>query len=276
MTARPAGRGLRDRLSNPRADRVKQVAALAGRSASPRERAGLFVVEGPQGVRELVRHRPDLVRDVYVTDDACRAWPEIDAEGLEAGLFVHPVADDVARAMSGDAQGVLAVARMWDVTRLEVPAGASLIAILADARDPGNAGTVIRAADAAGAALVVLAGQSVDVFNPKVVRSTAGSLFHVPVVRGVSVADAVASARVAGLRVLAADGGGEAELSPSLAGLAGPTAWLLGNEAHGLSDEQIALADLSVRIPVHGAAESLNLATAAAVCLYASAFAQHP
>lgn len=276
MTARPVGRGLRDRLSNPRADRVKQVAALAGRSASPRERAGLFVVEGPQGVRELVRHRPDLVRDVYVTDDACYAWPEIVAEGLEAGLFVHPVADDVARAMSGDAQGVLAVARMWDVTRLEVPAGASLIAILADARDPGNAGTVIRAADAAGAALVVLAGQSVDVFNPKVVRSTAGSLFHVPVVRGVSVADAVASARVAGLRVLAADGGGEAELSPSLAGLAGPTAWLLGNEAHGLSDEQIALADLSVRIPVHGAAESLNLATAAAVCLYASAFAQHP
>nr|PZM95108.1 MAG: RNA methyltransferase [Actinomycetota bacterium] len=276
MHTTPRGARLAHPLPNPGARRGKQVAALAGRSASPRERAGLFVVEGPQGVRELVRHRPDLVRDVYVTDDACHAWPEIVAEGLEAGLFVHPVADDVARAMSGDAQGVLAVARMWDVTRLEVPAGASLIAILADARDPGNAGTVIRAADAAGAALVVLAGQSVDVFNPKVVRSTAGSLFHVPVVRGVSVADAVASARVAGLRVLAADGGGEAELSPSLAGLAGPTAWLLGNEAHGLSDEQIALADLSVRIPVHGAAESLNLATAAAVCLYASAFAQHP
>lgn len=275
MTERPAGRGLRDRLSNPRADRIKQVAALAGRSASSRERAGLFVVEGPQGVRELVRHRPDLVRDVYVTDGAAHAWPEIVSEALAADLFVHPMTDDVSQAMSGDSQGVLATARMWDVARLEVPAGVSLVAVLADARDPGNAGTVIRAADAAGAGLVVLAGQSVDVFNPKVVRSTAGSLFHVPVVRGVSVEDAVAALRAAGLRVLAADSGGEAELSPTMDGLAAPTAWLLGNEAHGLSPEQVALADSSVRIPIRGAAESLNLATAAAVCLYASAFAQH-
>lgn len=232
-------------------------------------------MEGPQGVRELVRHRPDLVRDVYVTDGAAHAWPEIVSEALAADLFVHPMTDDVSQAMSGDSQGVLATARMWDVARLEVPAGVSLVAVLADARDPGNAGTVIRAADAAGAGLVVLAGQSVDVFNPKVVRSTAGSLFHVPVVRGVSVEDAVAALRAAGLRVLAADSGGEAELSPTMDGLAAPTAWLLGNEAHGLSPEQVALADSSVRIPIRGAAESLNLATAAAVCLYASAFAQH-
>src|SRR5690606_22707468 len=130
---------------------IKQVAALAGRSASARERAGLFVVEGPQGVRELVRHRPDLVRDVYVTDGAAHAWPEIVSEALAADLFVHPMTDDVSQAMSGDSQGVLATARMWDVARLEVPAGVSLVAVLADARDPGNAGTVIRAADAAGA-----------------------------------------------------------------------------------------------------------------------------
>ena len=274
MTDRPAGRDLRERLSNPRADRIKQVAALAGRSASARERSGLFVVEGPQGVREVVRHRADAVRDVYVTDGAAVAWPEIVAEALAAGLFVHPVNDEVAAAMSGDAQGVLAVARQWGVGVLGIPAGARLAVILSDVRDPGNAGAVVRAADAAGAALVVLAGQSVDVFSPKVVRATAGSLFHVPVVRGVSVADAVAAARAAGLSLLAADGGGALELSPGLLELSRPTAWLLGNEAHGLSRDQLALADASVRIPIHGAAESLNLATAAAVCLYASAFAQ--
>lgn len=257
-----------------RADRVKQVASLAGRSASARERAGLFVVEGPQGVRELVAHRPADVRDIYVTDAAAASWPEIVATALGAGLFVHPVSDDVAAAMSGDSQGVLAVARQWDVSALRVPAGARLVAILADVRDPGNAGTVIRAADAAGAELVVLAGQSVDVFNPKVVRATAGSLFHIPVVRGVSVADAVATTRAAGLAVLAADGGGTLELSPALTELAAPTAWLLGNEAHGLSPQDLAQADAAVRIPIHGAAESLNLAAAAAVCLYASAFAQ--
>jgi TrmH family RNA methyltransferase len=293
VTDRPAGRDLRERLSNPRADRVKQVAALAGRSASgggsvsggeasrgksARDRAGLFVVEGPQGVRELVAHRPADVRDVYVTDAAAASWPEIVAGALAAGLFVHPVTDDVAAAMSGDAQGVLAVARQWDVSSLAgtlaIPARARLIAILADVRDPGNAGTVIRAADAAGADLVVLAGQSVDVFNPKVVRATAGSLFHLPVVRGVPLTDAVAAARAAGLAVLAADGSGTLELTPGLAELSAPTAWLFGNEAHGLSATDLELADATVGIPIYGAAESLNLAAAAAVCLYASAFAQ--
>ncbi len=148
------------------------------------------------------------------------------------------------------------------------------MAICADVRDPGNAGTVIRCADAAGADLVVLAGHSVDAYNPKTVRASVGSLFHLPLAMAADPADAVRAAQEAGLVVLAADGSGEVDLDHADELLAGPTAWLFGNEAWGLPDELAALADHRVRIPIHGRAESLNLSTAAALCLYASARAQ--
>lgn len=150
--------------------------------------------------------------------------------------------------------------------------------MLAHVRDPGNAGTVLRVADAAGADAVLLSTESVDVHNPKVVRSTAGSLFHLPVVEEVALADAVNVLRGAGVTVLAADGRGDLDLDDlqdtvgsGVPDLAASTAWLFGNEAWGLADEDLALADAVVRVPLHGRAESLNLATAAAVCLYASA-----
>ncbi len=146
-----------------------------------------------------------------------------------------------------------------------------LVAICADVRDPGNAGTVIRCADAAGADVVVLAGSSVDVYNPKTVRASVGSLFHLPIAVEHDAAAAVRAAQAAGLQVLAADGSGEADLDDADELLAAPTAWLFGNEAWGLPDDLAALADHRVRIPIHGRAESLNLATAAALCLYASA-----
>ena len=149
-----------------------------------------------------------------------------------------------------------------------------LVAVLADIRDPGNAGTVLRSADAAGADAVVFAGDSVDPYNGKTVRASAGSLFHLPVVRGARLPDALAAARPAGLTVLAADGAGERELT-DLPELAAPTAWLFGNEAWGLAADTGALADARVRIPISPRAESLNLGAAAAVCLFASSAAQH-
>jgi TrmH family RNA methyltransferase len=168
--------------------------------------------------------------------------------------------------------GVVAVCRYVDVPLAEAVSGARLVAICADVRDPGNAGTVIRCADAAGADAVVLAGRSVDLYNPKTVRATAGSLFHLPVAVEPSADAAVRAARAAGLAVLAADGAGERDLYD--APLGGPTAWLFGNEAWGLPDELAALADHRVAIPIHGRAESLNISTAAALCLYESARAQ--
>ena len=174
-------------------------------------------------------------------------------------------------------QGLLAVCDSVDVplaTALE--AGPGLVAVLTAVQDPGNAGTLIRAADAAGAGAVLLTAGSVDVHNPKCVRSTAGSLFHLPLAANVSLADAVTALHRQGSRVLAADGGGAIDLDDALdAGdLARPTAWLFGNEANGLGPEALELADDVVRVPLYGRAESLNVATAAAVCLYATARAQ--
>ncbi|WP_454044125.1 TrmH family RNA methyltransferase [Cellulosimicrobium sp. Marseille-Q8652] len=280
-------------LTNPRSDRVRAVRALSGRPA--RSRHGQLLVEGPQAVREAVRHAPGRVRDLYLTPSAARRYDEIVADARAAALHVHVGTPEVLAAMSPDAQGVLAVVREERPSLAEALVTASaratgplLVAVLATVRDPGNAGTVIRAADAAGAGAVVLAGDSVDVHNPKVVRSTAGSLFHVPVVSGLPLEDAVDALRAAGLLVLAADGAGDHDLDDlldvagrgsvpagadgvrDLPDLARPTAWVFGNEAWGLPEEDRALADAVVRVPIRGRAESLNLATAATVCLYAS------
>jgi len=152
----------------------------------------------------------------------------------------------------------------------------ALVALLANVRDPGNAGTVLRTADAAGAQAVVFADASVDPYNGKCVRASAGSLFHLPVVAGARLEDAVVTMRDAGLRVVAADGrAGRGLDDPAVrARLGEPTAWMFGNEAWGLPPGLVALADEAVAVPIYGKAESLNLATAAAVCLYASAHAQ--
>ncbi|HEX7187732.1 MAG TPA: RNA methyltransferase, partial [Actinomycetes bacterium] len=143
-------------------------------------------------------------------------------------------------------------------------------------RDPGNVGTVLRTADAAGAQAVLLTGDSVDPYNGKCVRASAGSIFHLPVSVGRAVAEDLPALRAAGLRVLAADGHADLDLDAATdAGLlSGPTAWVFGNEAWGLPEVTRALADEVVKVPIHGRAESLNLAAAAAVCLYASARAQ--
>ncbi|MEI2821462.1 MAG: RNA methyltransferase [Marmoricola sp.] len=138
----------------------------------------------------------------------------------------------------------------------------------ADVRDPGNAGTIIRTADAFGVAGVVLAGNSVDPYNPKTVRATVGSLWHVPIVVEPDPVRALSELRAAGYRILATDGNGEVEIQE--AGLTDSHAWLFGNEAWGLPAELAALADARVRIPMAGRAESLNLSTAAAVALWES------
>ena len=146
--------------------------------------------------------------------------------------------------------------------------------MLAEAQDPGNAGTIIRTADAAGADAVVLMRGSVDATNPKVVRSTAGSLFHLPVLRGAGLEEVLEALDGAGLAVLAADGSGPVSLFDADELLARPCAWLFGNEARGLSPEALERAEAVVSVPVLGAAQSLNVAAAAAVCLYASVRAQ--
>ena len=202
---------------------------------------------------------------------------------------MHPVSGEVMAelAQTVTPQGVLAVCRFVDVPLADVAgpghpgSGRSgrpvrLVVILANVRDPGNAGTVLRTADAAGADAVLFAGSSVDPYNSKCVRASAGSLFHLPVVTGTPVPEAVQALRAAGLRVLAADGGASRTLDDLQADgtLSGAAGWLFGNEAWGLPADVRALADDIVAVPIYGRAESLNLAAAAAVCLYSSARAQ--
>jgi TrmH family RNA methyltransferase len=247
--------------------RVKEARKLSRRSVRTERR--LFLADGPKAVEGALAVEGCVV-EVFATPAAL---------AQHAGLLGEaPVTlvDERALASLSDSvspAGVVAVCRHLDAP-LEhvVSVSARLLAICADVRDPGNAGTVIRTADAAGADAVVLAGRSVDAYNPKTVRSTVGSLFHLPFAIEPDPAVAVRAAQARGLTVLAADGAGEVDLFG--ADLSGPTAWLFGNEAWGLPDELAALADHRVAIPIHGRAESLNLSTAAAVCLYASARAQ--
>lgn len=262
-------------LTNPRSDRVRAVAALSRRSA--RERTGWFLAEGPQTVREVVAYRGDLVVGVYVTESARARHVDVVEAAIRTGLAVHEASDEVLATMA-DAQtppGLLAVCRIPRVGLGEVlDARPRLVCVLANVRDPGNAGTVLRGADAFGADAVVVTDGSVDVWSPKVVRSTAGLAFHLPVVTAVDARATVASLRGAGLRVYAADGAGPRTLAQ--VDLAAPHAWVMGNEAWGLPVELLSECDEVVRVPIVGRAESLNLAMAATVCLYASATAGRP
>jgi TrmH family RNA methyltransferase len=239
-----------------------------------RERGRLFLAEGPQAVREALR-KPDVVTELFVTDQGGGRHLALVEEAASLGIAVHGVGGEVMAelAQTVTPQGLLAVCRFVDVPLPELLAvRPRLVTALASVRDPGNAGTVLRSSDAAGADGVIFAAASVDPYNSKCVRSSAGSLFHLPVVAGASLAEAIAGLREAGLQVLAADGSATQLLdSPSGPDLSRPTAWLFGNEAWGLPEDLLALADAVVAVPIYGRAESLNLAAAAAVCLYTSA-----
>jgi TrmH family RNA methyltransferase len=267
-------------LTSLRSPRVVAARRLAKRAFRARERR--FLAEGPQAVREAVAAHTagrDVVHEVFVTRDAATRHPEMVEEAARKGVDVYVASGEVMSSLSQTVtpQGIVAVCAFLDGPVEDVAAAARrLVAVLAHVRDPGNAGTVIRTADAAGADAVVLGGESVDPYNGKCVRASAGSLFHLPLAAGVPIDLTVTALKARGLTVLAADGHGTLDLDRAIdeGRLARPTAWLFGNEAWGLPPGTRALADDVVRVPIHGAAESLNLATAAAVCLYASARAQ--
>ena len=263
-------------IDNPRSPRVRGVAKLAKRDA--RQQTGLFLLEGPQAVSEALRFRPELLVELYGTPTALERYSEIAQAAKAADVDVEFVTEAVLDSMADTVtpQGIIAACKQFPTSVKDLFAGEpKLIAILEEVRDPGNAGTIIRAADAAGADGVIFTGRSVDLYNPKVVRATTGSLFHLPVAIGVELDGVIERAHAAGMQVIAADIKGSDLLTARRDGLlTAPTAWLFGNEARGLSDENFALADHAIAVPIYGAAESMNLATAASVCLYESAFAQ--
>ncbi len=269
-------------LTNPRAERVRSVRALSRRSA--RRRSDTFLAEGPQCVREALAWAPAEVTAVYVDEAVAGRHTALVDLASRAGAPVHECSAEVFAELadSQHPQGVLAVCRPVDVPleqSLDALAGrgaagdsAGFVVVLFNVRDPGNAGTVLRAADAAGARAVVLTDSSVELYNPKLVRSTAGSLWHLPVTVDAPFEQVSAACRERGVRLLAADGAGECLVTE--ADLGASHAWVMGNEAWGLPPEIRAECDDVVRVPIHGHAESLNLAMAATLCVYASAAAQ--
>jgi RNA methyltransferase, TrmH family len=234
-------------------------------------------VEGAQAVREALAAGV-AVHELFVTATAVRRHPDLLDSARTARVSVVPVTDRAVESLSDTVtpQGLVAVCDLLDVPLTTALAGRpQLVAVLVGVADPGNAGTVIRVADAAGAGAVLLAGDTVDPHNGKAVRASTGSVFHLPLARDRDAGAVLDACRAAGLTLLAADGHGELDLHEPRAAavLAGRTAWVFGGEAHGLPAWLADRADHRVRVPLHGRAESLNLATAAAVCLYASAAA---
>jgi TrmH family RNA methyltransferase len=262
-------------LTNMRSPRVKAARRLTKRAYREQDRK--FLAEGPQAVREALK-LGGVTLELFATAEAELRHPELITEATLQGVPVHRASGEVMSELSQTVtpQGLLAVCGLVHVPLEQALGGTDgtprLVALLAHVRDPGNAGTVMRAADAAGADSVIFTDASVDPYNGKCVRASAGSLFHLPVVIGAPVSAAVRQLKERGLRVLAADGAGKHTLDD--VDLSGPTAWIFGNEAWGLPEEILAEADDVVRVPIYGQAESLNLATAAAVCLYSSARAQ--
>ena len=251
--------------------RVKEARKLSRRSVRSERR--LFLADGPKAV-EAALGTPGCVVEVFATPEATGRYAGL-AGAAQAAEAAWALVDERALASLSDSvtpAGVVGVCRFLDRPLADLLGAAPaprLVAVLADVRDPGNAGTVVRCADAAGADLVVLAGTSVDPYNAKTVRASVGSLFHLPFAVERDAEAAVSALRAAGLTVLATAGDGEVSLYDAPVDV--PTAWLFGNEAHGLPGGLAALADHRVSIPIHGRAESLNLSTAAALCLYESA-----
>jgi RNA methyltransferase, TrmH family len=230
-----------------------------------RRRAARFLAEGPNLVESALRR--GLVSEVFVTESALARFG-----AMLADASVHLVTDRAAKALSDTVTpvGLVAVCSVPGVGLADVVAdGPRLVAVAVEISEPGNAGTLIRIADAMGADAVVLAGHSVDPYNGKCLRASAGSIFSIPVVSDADAASVVGTLSDAGLQVLATTVDGEACLDD--AELAVPTAWLFGPEAQGLPTGLAAMATHRVRIPMPGTAESLNVASAAAICLYQSA-----
>ena len=269
--------------------------------AATRRKVGRFLAEGSNSVMAALRH--GQVVEVFVTGDALDDFGrELDGLTGESGRGVRValITDRAAHALSEsvtttglfalcdhqltDLAGVLSDSGTGETDNApgapgtpDVPDAPDVLAVPVETAEPGNAGALVRVADATGAAGVVFAGETVDPEGGKAVRSSAGSLFHLPVARHTSVPEVVEALHAHGYVVLATSGDGDVSLDEAGVAADGGTpllgqkvAWLFGNEAHGLGDWQD-LADVRVQIPMHGRAESFNLVTAAAVCLYETA-----
>lgn len=257
-----------------RTPRIVNAAKL--QRAAARRKANQFLAEGENAVEAAVS--TGAATDLFITEEAAGRFADIVTTAGYMGVYTHAITDKAADSLSDtvNTTGIFALCKPVTWTTGSVLKGrVGFVAVGVETNDPGNAGTLIRMADALGAQAVIFAGDTVDPMSPKVVRSSAGSLFHVPVARERDIKGVIGQLRAKGLKIAATTMDGEVSLANVDEFIAEPTAWLFGNEAHGLPEEILELADYRVSIPIHGSAESLNLATAAAMCLWESSKAHH-
>jgi RNA methyltransferase, TrmH family len=250
-----------DVITSVRNDRVRAAAALARRKE--RRARARHLVEGPNAVAEALA--AGVVEEVFSTVEAASALH------VPVDVPVRVVAEHVLERLADAStpQGIVAVART-PVVALEQVVGHGLLVVLHEVADPGNAGTIVRTADAVGAAGVVATAGSVDLYAPKAVRAAVGSTYHLPLVVEVGLEEVARACRTAGQPVLGLDADGDRPVF-DLETRPAPSCLVFGNEAHGLPDDAAALLDGTVAIPRWGRAESLNVGAAAAVALFAAA-----
>jgi TrmH family RNA methyltransferase len=259
--------------NNPRLAALRR---LTGRRKARLE-AGQFVIEGPVALAEALGAGL-FVDELYV--DA-RTWAEAFTRSGDddpfvllvdlaatSGASVWSLTDGVIASVSDTVtpQGLLAVAPRRPRTTSEVAAAEGPVLVLVDIADPGNAGTLVRAAEAAGAAGVVFAGSSTDAFGPKAVRAAAGSLLRLPVAEVADIDTCLVELRRSGRTLVATIAAGG--VAPESLDLTGPIAVLIGSEAHGLPREIVASSDLHLTIPLAPSVESLNAGVAGAIVLF--------
>ena len=258
--------------SNPR---IASLRRLSGRRKARLE-AGRFVLEGPVPIAELLAAGAEL-DELYVDLDQ---WEQLDdrsplrtvvREADAAGVPVWGIAGSVFASVSDTnaPQGVLALGVRTVSTVAAIAALDGPVLVLVDLSDPGNAGTLVRTAEAAGCAGVVFAGSSTDPFGPKAVRAAAGSIVRLPIAEAPVVEIALEQLRAAGRKIVATVVSGGTSIE--VADLSASVAVLIGSEAHGLSADVVSRSSETVTIPMQSSVESINAAIAGAVVLFEAA-----
>ena len=243
-------------------ERVKAIIKLQQKAKARREQ-NCFIVEGVRMAEEVPADR--LIQAYASESFAAREENAALCRRLQAEI----VADHVMEAMSDTQtpQGILVVVRRQDVTAESIwQAPGALIMVLERIQDPGNLGTIVRTAEGAGVTGIILSADTVDIYNSKVIRSTMGSIYRMPFAYVADVKEAVKSMKQAGIRTYAAHLLGQHSYDEE--DYTGPTAFLIGNEGNGLTDELASLSDHYIRIPMCGQVESLNAAVASAILMY--------
>jgi len=249
-------------VSNPR---IKNVLALR-KSGAGRE-SNIFLIEG----KNLVESALDAgvsIRDIYISEDFLKKGHEFGRRLAGSGTAVFEIAEHISRKLSDteSPQGIIAVVEYRVPSLDELSFGGTPFLVAVDrVQDPGNLGSIIRTTDAVGADALFLLPGSCDAFMPKVVRATTGSIFHVPIIR---IGTAEFLNWLAKKNIALAGASADAAQTVFDSPLDRPLAFVFGNEPQGLSTEIREAADLLVKVPIYGKAESLNVAAAASVCLY--------